>query len=365
MNDVTGAATHELADASASDLVNQVNEAARHVSLMPLVILLWLPLITIPLAIVVHARDKARRTVVAFYEVDGAPAARFQSLADSFTGVQQCAAHWHVTAEGAVRTTQQYKINSGASTLLHRDRGKTDLTGPPVLATNIAVPSLHARKRSIYFLPDRILIRDGRRYADMSYSSCRITGIPKRFIENGSVPSDSERIGTTWRYVNKGGGPDRRYKNNPQLPIMRYGELTFTAQPGFSFVWQTSRAAAAPTLSTAINAIAGRAQTGQAVTSGQPEQTTLLDEVRSTLAELEQTRKRVQAAIAALTQSQEKLGLVAGRMRQIKRDDLAQEALEKQKSAEIQLAGLKSQFDQLRVEEAKLTATAQNLQRKY
>jgi hypothetical protein len=42
---------------------------------------------------------------------------------------------------------------------------------------------------------------------------------------------------------------------NPQLPIMRYGELTFTAQSGFNFVWQTSRALAAPTLSSALTAM--------------------------------------------------------------------------------------------------------------
>lgn len=224
-------------------------------SLLPLVILLWLPLITIPLAILLHARDKACRTVVAFYEVDGAPAARFEALAGSFATMQQCNAHWHVTAEGAVRTTRQYKVNAGASTLIRRDRGRANLAGPAVLATNIAVPSLHARKRSVYFLPDRILIRDGRHYADMPYAHCRAAGTATRFIEDGRVPRDSERVGTTWRYVNKGGGPDRRYKNNPQLPIMRYGELTLTAQPGFSFTWQTTQAAAASALSAALGAI--------------------------------------------------------------------------------------------------------------
>jgi hypothetical protein len=75
-----------------------------------------------------------------------------------------------------------------------------------VLAANIAVPSLHASKRSVYFLPDRIVVRDGHRYADMPYQHCRITGTPARFIEAGRVPGDSERLGTTWKYVNKGGG---------------------------------------------------------------------------------------------------------------------------------------------------------------
>jgi Protein of unknown function (DUF4236) len=262
MEDVTGATTVEFADASPSELISQLNEAAGHFSLLPLVILLWLPLVTIPLAILLHARDKARRTVFAFYEVEDLPAARFQALVDSFTALQQCTAHWHVTAQGAVVTTRQYKVNAGAASLLRRDPGRADLTGPPPLASNIAVPSLHASKRSVYFLPDRILIRDGRQYADIPYQNCRISGTATRFIESGRVPGDAERVGTTWKYVNKGGGPDRRYKNNPQLPIMRYGELNFTAQPGFNFIWQTSRATAAPTLSGALTAISGQARHG-------------------------------------------------------------------------------------------------------
>ena len=62
--------------------------------------------------------------------------------------------------------------------------------------------------------------------------------------------------------MNKGGGPDRRYKNNPQLPIMRHGELTFTSPPGFNFIWQASRAAAATALSAAFTAMGGHVRHG-------------------------------------------------------------------------------------------------------
>jgi DnaJ-domain-containing protein 1 len=32
-------------------------------------------------------------------------------------------------------------------------------------------------------------------------------------------------IGTTWRYVNKKGGPDLRFNDNRQIPIYRYGQV--------------------------------------------------------------------------------------------------------------------------------------------
>jgi hypothetical protein len=53
-----------------------------------------------------------------------------------------------------------------------------------------------------------------------------------RFVENEHVPSDGTQVGTTWRFVAKHGGPDRRFNNNRQLPIMLYGELRFTSHTG-------------------------------------------------------------------------------------------------------------------------------------
>lgn len=255
LDDITGAAAMELTQASASDLVTQINAASANISFLPLIVLLWLPLITIPLALWLHARDKARRMVVAFYEVSGPSAEEFQSLANSFTLMQQSSANWYITARGAVSTTRQYKTNAGASSIIKRIRGRADVSGPPLLATNIAVPSLHARKRSVYFLPDRVLIRDRRKYADVPYSACQVSGTVTRFIEEGHRPKEARQVDSTWKFVNKGGGPDRRYKNNPKLPVMQYSQLSLSAEPGFRFQWQASRADAAPALAAALSAM--------------------------------------------------------------------------------------------------------------
>ena len=58
--------------------------------------------------------------------------------------------------------------------------------------------------------------------------------------------------------MNKGIGPDRRYKNNPKLSIMHYGQLIVAAHTGFNFIWQMSNATAASALSTAISAVSSR-----------------------------------------------------------------------------------------------------------
>jgi hypothetical protein len=106
----------------------------------------------------------------------------------------------------------------------------------------------------------------------------------------------------------------------------------------------------------------GQAGRNQPVTSERSKQAELLEQVHSSLAEIAQSRERVQAQITALKQSQAKLGSLAGRARQMGREDLAQDALTRQNSAQSQLAELTSQLDQLLATRAKLTTTAQTLQ---
>ena len=69
----------------------------------------------------------------------------------------------------------------------------------------------------------------------------------------GAPPTDAQCVGTTWQYANKSGGPDRRFKNNRQLPIMLYGRLTLTTPQGLLMVWDFSRPDVAASLADALN----------------------------------------------------------------------------------------------------------------
>lgn len=137
--------------------------------------------------------------------------------------------------------------------LVSRQVVQAGLTGPRHLATNVDVPSLTARTSALYFLPDRLLVREGKRYTDISYVRLRVTAGTERFIENPrDVPSDARQVDRTWQYVNVKGGPDRRYKNNPQLPVMRYGTIHLTTSDGLAWLIQTSRELAAPEVASAL-----------------------------------------------------------------------------------------------------------------
>jgi phage shock protein A len=87
-----------------------------------------------------------------------------------------------------------------------------------------------------------------------------------------------------------------------------------------------------------------------------------LEEARSGIAALAQSRERVQAQITILEQQEAKLGGQAAKARQMGREDLARAALARQREAESQRAELAVQLDQLLGEEAKLTIAAQRWQ---
>jgi phage shock protein A len=87
-----------------------------------------------------------------------------------------------------------------------------------------------------------------------------------------------------------------------------------------------------------------------------------LEEVRSGIAALVQSRERVQAQITVLEQQEAKLGGQAAKARQMGREDLARAALARQREAESHRAELAVQLGQLLGAEVKLTIAAQRLQ---
>jgi hypothetical protein len=129
-------------------------------------------------------------------------------------------------------------------TIVSRSNVKTSMEPPRVLATNITVPSISSRNSTLLFMPDRILVMSGKRFSDVPYSSLTIRANPLRFTESGRVPRDSQQVDTTWQYVNVRGGPDRRFKDNPQYPVMLYGELDVNSSGGLHWQLQGSQPAA-------------------------------------------------------------------------------------------------------------------------
>jgi DNA polymerase-3 subunit epsilon len=255
-----------MTEVESSDLVAQLNDAARSAQFWPWCLALTIALMFLspllflvgaPLTLWLFWKDRVRRTVVAFYDVHGEDEAqRFQRLVDSFEQARGVQRAWHVVASGAVSTTYQHKVNAGASSLVSRLPLTRNFGGPTHLSSNIAVPSLATARRSVYLLPDRVLVRDGRYYADVAYQNLQSVATVQHFIEDGAVPSDSLVLGHTWQYVNVKGGPDRRFKNNRQLPILQYGRLALSGEGGYNATFDFSNPRASSILTEALSEMA-------------------------------------------------------------------------------------------------------------
>jgi tellurite resistance protein len=163
---------------------------------------------------------------------------------------------WHIFWQAA---TSDWKRNAGASYLTRRTRVSCSAGGIPGIVSNIEPWSVVAGPQKLMFLPDRLLVREGRRLAGVPYEKLRATASATRFIETEGTPIDTRQVDRTWRYVNKSGGPDRRFNNNRELPVVEYGQLVLESDSGVQVIFNLSRAEAARRTAQAIDVLSALA----------------------------------------------------------------------------------------------------------
>ncbi|GAB2558215.1 hypothetical protein [Nocardia heshunensis] len=195
----------------------------------------------VPAVVLVWWWDRKRSTAAAFYEVDGPVAQWFSTLVDGYRAVIDLGGAWRVETTTTVAGTYRYKVSGGAEATIGRKPLARSLRAPRILTTNIAVPTIAHDRQALLFLPDRILIRHHDHWSDTAYSHLRVHCTREWVIEPERPPHDGTQVDTTWQIVNVRGGPDRRYRDNRQLPVMDYGHLTLSTTTGLNWVIKCSR----------------------------------------------------------------------------------------------------------------------------
>jgi hypothetical protein len=283
LQEISSSAAETIVDSSAAQLLQELNRVKRRVDLFPLSIIVGsLLLIRVALAetewwawtagllavalIVICARhnDVTDGTLVLQYSIDGDAAQAFSRLQDAFKRFAACQRIWHVDA-GA--QTSDWKRNAGAGFLERRSAISAVFTPPPKVQCNLNVPKIKAGRDTLYLLPDRLLIYDSSGVGAVPYTDVQAQSGKTRFIETEQVPADSAQVGTTWRYVAKNGGPDRRFNNNRQLPIMLYGEFKLSSGSGLNEQFQCSVPEAVVELSSAILPLASHSESDKIAVS--------------------------------------------------------------------------------------------------
>lgn len=249
----------ELTDATSDSLIQSMNEQRQKTALWPfvavvLVILLmmlrsvsnqWpefvmpgLIALSIGFVVWVHWRDKMRKLTVLFFEPDEATTSHFEAIS---CGAQSAASSRRLQAVAATSKYSDTKYSAGASSGLKLTKANCATGQAPGVVANVDVPILQAAKITLAFYPDRVLAFQGKTVGAIDYAELEARNSPVTFVESGSVPSDATVTGKTWQYVNKKGGPDKRFKNNREMPLCRYNELRLTTDRGLDVYLMCSR----------------------------------------------------------------------------------------------------------------------------
>ena len=142
-----------------------------------------------------------------------------------FTYMSKCVQLWEITSSSAHYGLEK-KYHAGCGASVSREKVNVDHGLPFPFRANIKGYVLRLHGAKFVFLPDCVYVIQGHRCQPLSYEQIKWQINMTNFVESGSVPPDAQIVDQTWQYVNKKGGPDRRFSYNPQLPVCRYGELS-------------------------------------------------------------------------------------------------------------------------------------------
>jgi hypothetical protein len=186
--------------------------------------------------------DRKRLTTTLEYKLDDDHIQTFSKLVSAFEELAKCARVWRIPRETDQRDRKRH---AGAGVTVERQRIGLRLGLPDLIESNLKFPSFPLGKETIYFAPDTVLIVARNSVAALPYDDFELIADTTRFIEDEVAPPDTQVVGTTWQYVNKNGGPDRRFSNNSQLPICIYGQIDLKSTGGLNERLYCSRSDAA------------------------------------------------------------------------------------------------------------------------
>ena len=148
----------------------------------------------------------------------------------------------------SIQSSQQIdrvKARSFAGTVVGRRLTALSRTAHTLVST--AHPPLawdvQGGRATAYFYPGFVLVAErAGGFALIDLVDLDVSAAYTNFTETEGVPTDSTVVGKTWAKANKNGSRDRRFANNKELPIARYGQLHLASSGGLNEAFMTSRA---------------------------------------------------------------------------------------------------------------------------
>ncbi len=262
----------EMRDSSVIDLLDDINGKSVRYSVGKIVLLagfifgvlagfidaraalaIWL--ITVPAWLFGRWIDGYKRKAVLFYDLEEDARDAYERLTSTFDALAGCAGVWHVESGGRVNNLTTWKRNAGASHIVSKKPTTLAYALPKFVASNITPPSAQVGLQTLYFFPDILMIVHGSKAGAVGYADLGMRWQESNFIEEGRVPPDAVVIGQTWKHPNKTGGPDRRFRDNHQIPICRYEVLHLQSDSGLNELLEFSKSGVVSSFAAAAKAL--------------------------------------------------------------------------------------------------------------
>jgi len=178
-----------------------------------------------------------KETIHLLYDISPPKEAEMQKFYEAIAVLNKSERVWFETNQKKISDTRR---NAGATASVSLVCATIHPVPSKKMRTNIDVLALCAWNQSVSFFPDGIFYILGNKFYPIPYESTKITFSENHFRESGFIPSDAEKLGQTWKYVNNDGSPDKRFNDNGRIPVLRYCKIKIEIGEGLSINLITS-----------------------------------------------------------------------------------------------------------------------------
>lgn len=168
------------------------------------------------------------------YEIDEDQKEIVKQRLEFMSKIMTCNKVWRIIQSSKIENS---RYSGGATDNFIRIPCKVSNLAPFPFKVNVKVACFQSNREILLFLPDKLfIIQEGNNVGAINYSDISISTSSDVYIENEGVPNDAKIVDTTWKYVNKSGLPDKRFKDNVQLPICKYGKIELKSNLGLNTI---------------------------------------------------------------------------------------------------------------------------------
>lgn len=164
---------------------------------------------------------------------------KYQKVVQSYRTLLTTEKIWDITSE----VYQDARITrSAASTTVKRTPVKFAFDNIDLIKSSY--PAFHFENKNggdLYIYPAFVIVTNVKKdFGLIEFNDLELSFSTIKFLETEKIPTDTKIIDKTWAKVNKTGQPDKRFKDNYEIPIVRYGELEIKSKSGLNEIYSFS-----------------------------------------------------------------------------------------------------------------------------